>query len=60
MAKRIAMRKIRLQKLTESVELAKKNQVPGVPGDHGDHAPKQTVSIASQNQCIIPLLSLAL
>ncbi|XP_063986717.1 gamma-aminobutyric acid receptor subunit beta isoform X7 [Diachasmimorpha longicaudata] len=42
-AKRIAMRKSRLQKIAESVELARKNPVPGVPGDHGDHAPKQTV-----------------
>ncbi|XP_063986716.1 gamma-aminobutyric acid receptor subunit beta isoform X6 [Diachasmimorpha longicaudata] len=41
-AKRIAMRKSRLQKIAESVELARKNPVPGVPGDHGDHAPKQT------------------
>ncbi|XP_011299417.1 gamma-aminobutyric acid receptor subunit beta isoform X2 [Fopius arisanus] len=41
-AKRISMRRSRLQKIAESVEHARKNPVPGVPGDHGDHAPKQT------------------
>jgi hypothetical protein len=59
MAKRIQMRKNRflaIQKIAEQKKAgleAAHGPPPGPPGE-GDHAPKQTVSVASQNCSAIP------
>jgi hypothetical protein len=59
MAKRIQMRKNRflaIQKIAEQKKAgldAAHAPPPGPPGE-GDHAPKQTVSVASQNCSTIP------